>query len=62
LLKQTYDDSTPTNLAQWWLDRRNGPQWYTFWVAILVLVITTFLGLVQCVESAIQVYKAYYPS
>jgi hypothetical protein len=62
VLKQIYDDSTPATLSQWWFDRRNGPQWYTFWVAALVLLITTLLGLVQCIESALQVYKAYYPS
>ncbi|KAK7979836.1 hypothetical protein PG989_012293 [Apiospora arundinis] len=62
ILKQAYDDATPRTIAQWWHDRRNGVQWYTFWVAILVLVLTAFLGLVQCVESALQVYKAYVPS
>ncbi|KAK6825973.1 hypothetical protein PG987_013467 [Apiospora arundinis] len=62
ILKQAYDDATPRALSQWWHDRRNGVQWYTFWVAILVLVLTTFLGLVQCVESALQVYKAYVPN
>ncbi|KAK8024885.1 hypothetical protein PG990_002708 [Apiospora arundinis] len=62
ILRQAYDDATPRTIAQWWHDRRNGVQWYTFWVAILVLVLTAFLGLVQCVESALQVYKAYVPS
>ncbi|KAK8086115.1 hypothetical protein PG994_001089 [Apiospora phragmitis] len=56
------DDATPRTIAQWWHDRRNGVQWYTFWVAILVLILTTLLGVVQCVESALQVYKAYVPS
>ncbi|KAK7949169.1 uncharacterized protein PG986_010055 [Apiospora aurea] len=62
ILKQAYDDATPRTLSQWWHDRRNGVQWYTFWVAILVLLLTTLLGLVQCVESALQVYKACFPS
>jgi hypothetical protein len=59
LLKEAYDDATPATFDQWWHDRRNGVQWYTFWVAVLVLVITTFLGVVQCIEGALQVYKAY---
>ena len=59
ILKQTYDDTTPKTLRQWWLDRRNGVQWYTFWVAILVLIITTFLSLVQAIEGGLQVYKAF---
>ncbi|KAJ6437088.1 putative transcriptional regulatory protein [Purpureocillium lavendulum] len=32
-LKQVFDDSSPQTLLQWWWDRRNGVQWYTFWVA-----------------------------
>ncbi|CAJ2508037.1 Uu.00g092230.m01.CDS01 [Anthostomella pinea] len=62
VLKRAYDEATPRSISQWWYDRRNGVQWYTFWVAILVLMITTSLGVLQCVESALQVYKAYYPS
>lgn len=61
ILKQAYDDATPRTLFQWWHDRRSGERWYTFWVAVLVLLITTTLGFVQCVESALQVYIAYHP-
>lgn len=61
ILKQAFDEASPTSLSQWWHDRRSGERWYTFWVAILVLMVTAFLGLVQCVESALQVYKAYHP-
>jgi hypothetical protein len=59
ILKQAYDEATPKTLLQWWFDRRNGVQWYTFWVAIVVLIITTFLGIVQCIESALQIYLSY---
>ncbi|KAL2809073.1 hypothetical protein BJX63DRAFT_445525 [Aspergillus granulosus] len=59
VLKQTYDDATPSTISQWWHDRRNGVQWYTFWVAILILIISTTLGIVQCVEGALQVYLGY---
>ncbi|KAI0474843.1 hypothetical protein F4859DRAFT_80822 [Xylaria cf. heliscus] len=62
ILKQIYDDATPKTIRQWWHDRRNGERWFTFWVAALVLMITIMLGLVQCIESALQVYKAYYPT
>ncbi|KAI0193507.1 hypothetical protein F4808DRAFT_453246 [Astrocystis sublimbata] len=62
ILKQVYDDAAPRTLRQWWFDRRNGERWFTFWVAVLVLLITITLGLVQCVEGALQVYKAYYPT
>ncbi|KAK0673143.1 hypothetical protein QBC41DRAFT_343220 [Cercophora samala] len=59
ILKQTYDDATPSSLKQWWHDRRNGVQWYTFWVAVLVLLTTTVLSLLQTVAAFLQVYQAY---
>ncbi len=62
LLKRSFDQSRPSTLSQWWYDRRNGVQWYTFWVAILVLFLTIFFGMVQSIEGALQVYKAYHPS
>ncbi|RBR25180.1 uncharacterized protein FIESC28_02088 [Fusarium coffeatum] len=33
--------------------------WYTFWVAVLVLVLTIFFGLVQSIEGALQVYASF---
>jgi hypothetical protein len=61
ILKQVFDETRPATLGQWWNDRRNGVQWYTFWVAILVFVLTVFFGLVQSIEGALQVYKAFNP-
>ncbi|EFY99214.1 hypothetical protein X797_002444 [Metarhizium robertsii] len=62
ILKQAFDQSRPATISQWWWDRRNGVQWYTFWVAIVVLFLTIFFGMVQSVEGALQVYKAFHPS
>ncbi|PVI00644.1 hypothetical protein DM02DRAFT_592461 [Periconia macrospinosa] len=62
ILKQAFDESRPEVLSQWWHDRRNGYQWYTFWVAVFVLFLTIFFGLVQSIEGAMQVYKAYHPT
>jgi hypothetical protein len=62
ILKQAFDESRPATLSQWWHDRRNGVQWYTFWVAITVLFLTVFFGMVQSVEGALQVFKAYHPT
>lgn len=59
VLKQVFDEATPKTFAQWWYDRRNGVQWYTFWVAIAVFMMTLFFGLVQSIEGALQVYLAY---
>jgi len=62
VLKQVFDEATPGTISQWWFDKRNVVQWYTFWVAALVLFLTVFFGLIQCIEGALQVYKAYNPS
>jgi hypothetical protein len=59
VLKQVFDEATPKTILQWWHDRRNGVQWYTFWVAIVVLTLTLFFGLVQSVEGALQVYGTF---
>ncbi|ROW00376.1 hypothetical protein VMCG_07260 [Cytospora schulzeri] len=58
-LKQVFDEAQPKSMFQWWHDRRNGVQWYTFWVAILVLVLTIFFGLIQSIEGALQVYTSF---
>ena len=58
ILKQVFDEAEPGNLKQWWFDRRKRVQWYTFWVAALVLGLTVIFGIVQCVEGALQVYLA----
>jgi len=59
ILKQAFDDAKPRSISQWWWDRRNGVQWYTFWVAILVFVLTVFFGTVQSIEGALQVYLSF---
>ncbi|KAI3393109.1 hypothetical protein diail_4738 [Diaporthe ilicicola] len=58
-LKQVFDETQPRTLSQWWNDRRNGVQWYTFWVAVLVLVLTVLFGFIQSVEGALQVYASF---
>ncbi|KAF2685469.1 hypothetical protein K458DRAFT_417520 [Lentithecium fluviatile CBS 122367] len=62
ILKQAFDEARPVEISQWWHDRRNGYQWYTFWVAVFVLFLTVFFGIVQSVEGALQVWKAFHPT
>jgi hypothetical protein len=61
-LKELFDQPRPTSIAQFWYDRRNKAQWYTFWIAVLILCLTIFFGLIQSIEGALQVYKAYHPT
>ncbi|KAK3311832.1 hypothetical protein B0H66DRAFT_603705 [Apodospora peruviana] len=56
MLKQVFDESEPSSLRQWWIDRRKRVQWFTFWVAILVLILTVVFGIIQSVEGGIQAY------
>lgn len=58
-LKQVFDEAQPKTLSQWWHDRRNGVQWYTFWVAVVVLALTVVFGFIQSVEGALQVYASF---
>ena len=60
ILKQVFDETEPSTLSQWWYDRRKGPQWCTFWVAIAVLALTVFFGIVQSIEGALQVYTSWH--
>ncbi len=59
ILKEAFDESRPRTLSQWWFDRRNGKQWYTFWIAVMVFVMTIIFGVVQSVEGGLQVYLSY---
>jgi hypothetical protein len=58
ILKEVFDDHEPRGIRQFWRDDRNSVQWWTFWIALLVFLI----AIVQCIEGALQVYKAYHPS
>lgn len=58
ILKETYDEHEPQDLREFWLDDRKSVQWWAFWIAFVVFLI----ALIQCVEGALQVYKAYHPS
>ncbi len=60
VLKQVFDEATPQTLTQWWFDRRNGVQWYTFWVAISVFCLTMIFGLIQSITGIMQVYAAFH--
>ena len=59
VLKQVFDEASPKTISQWWYDRRNSVQWWTFWIAVIVLVWTLITGLIQSIASIMQVYAAF---
>jgi hypothetical protein len=58
ILEEAFDRSEPANIAPWWYDRRKKVQWYTFWVAILVLILTIMFGLIQSITGIIQAWAS----
>ncbi|MCJ1230129.1 hypothetical protein MMC12_006800 [Toensbergia leucococca] len=58
ILKQTFDESDPHTISQWWYDNRKRVQWWTFWVAALVLLLTIIFGLIQSATGIIQAWIA----
>ena len=58
VLKQTFDDSEPHKLSHWWYDDRKKVQWYTFWIAALVLVLTIVFGLIQSIAGVVQAWAS----
>lgn len=65
LLKRTFDEAEPRNISQLWWDDRKKTQWFTFWVAVLVFVLTLFFGVIQSVAAIVQAWasvQALHPS
>ncbi|KAH7395504.1 hypothetical protein BKA64DRAFT_673919 [Cadophora sp. MPI-SDFR-AT-0126] len=51
--------SPPVGWMQIWADRRNPLQWYTFWIAIVILVLTVVFGIISTVVGVLQTCLAY---
>jgi hypothetical protein len=64
ILKEAFDEATPPSksMLEALRDRRQGDRWLTSWAAIVAITLTVFFGMVQSIEGAIQVYKAYHPT
>ena len=58
LLKRTFDDAEPRNISQLWFDDRKKTQWFTFWVAVLVFVMTVVFGIIQSVADIVQAWAS----
>ena len=55
---ENFERSQPSTVLQWWYDRRNIVQWWTFWVAFVVLTLTIFFGLISSVASIVQAWAS----
>ena len=62
MLREAVDEATPPSkaLLKALRDRKKGDRWLNSWVAIVAIGLTLFFGLVQSIEGAIQVFKAYH--
>jgi hypothetical protein len=45
-------------VAQLWADRRNPQQWLTFWIAMMVLVLTILFGIISTVMGFLQAWAS----
>ena len=58
LIQQTFDRSKPDSFSQWLHDKRDSDKFYTFWFAVLAIVLTLFFGLIQSITGIIQAIKS----
>lgn len=58
ILQDAFDASKPQRLTQWYHDKRDGNQFYTFWLAVTAITLTLVFGLVQSITGILQVYLA----
>lgn len=61
-LKDAYDGHQPRNPMQVWRDDRQTVQWWTFWIATVVLILTILFGLIQCITGIIQAVMVLHPT
>ena len=59
VLHEAYQKAQPGKLAQFWRDRRDKNQWTTLWLAVLVIFLTLFFGLIQSITGILQLILAY---
>ena len=55
---EVFERSQPSSVLQWWYDRRNIVQWWTFWVAFVILTLTIFFGMISSVASIVQAWAS----
>ena len=51
--------SPPVGWTQIWADRRNPQQWYTFWLAFIIFVLTVVFGVISSAAAIVQTSLAF---
>ena len=59
VIQGVYDTTKPRTMRQWWHDRRNPVEWATFWVAVVIFVLTVIFGVISSVTGIMQVYASF---
>ena len=57
-IAKAFDRHEPSTLSQWIYDRRKIMQWWTFWLAFVLFVLTIVFGLIQSVTGTIQAWAS----
>ena len=55
----TESKAPPTSWKQLWTDRRNPLQFYTFWFAVAILILTVVFGVISSVTACMQTRYTY---
>jgi hypothetical protein len=57
IIHAAFQRSKPTSLRQWYHDKRDGSQFYGFWLAVFAIILTLMFGLIQSITGILQVLK-----
>ncbi|KIW12906.1 hypothetical protein PV08_08093 [Exophiala spinifera] len=57
-IQQAFETSKPRTLKQWVHDKRDSNQFYTFWFAVIAIVLTLMFGLIQSITGILQVVNS----
>lgn len=58
-IRDEYDHTEPTTVKQWIVDKRKPNQRYTFWIAVVALVLALVFGLIQSITGILQVRQRW---
>lgn len=57
-IEREFNNSAPRSLKQWWKDRRRRREWFPFWVAAVVVLLTVVSLLLSLISAVVGVISA----